>query len=44
MSDNRGMTDDEARAFHNYFVFGFIGFTAVAIVAHLLAWSWRPWF
>jgi light-harvesting complex 1 beta chain len=44
MSDNKGgMTEDEARAFHGYFVTGFIGFTAVAIVAHFLAWSWRPW-
>ncbi len=43
MSDNKGMTEDEARAFHGYFVTGFIGFTAVAIVAHFLVWSWRPW-
>mgnify|MGYP001765023369 FL=1 len=44
MSDNKGgMTEEEARAFHGYFVTGFIGFTAVAIVAHFLVWSWRPW-
>lgn len=43
MSGNSGMTEEEARAFHGYFVMGFIGFTAVAIVAHFLAWSWRPW-
>jgi light-harvesting complex 1 beta chain len=21
----------------------FIGFTVVAIIAHALVWSWRPW-
>jgi hypothetical protein len=26
MSDNKGMTDDEARAFHSYFVTSFMGF------------------
>lgn len=39
-----GLTDDEARAFHGYFTIGFLAFTAVAAVAHFLAWQWRPWF
>lgn len=39
-----GLSDDEARAFHGYFITGFLGFTAVAAVAHFLAWQWRPWF
>jgi light-harvesting complex 1 beta chain len=39
-----GLNDDEARAFHGYFITGFLGFTAVAAVAHFLAWQWRPWF
>jgi light-harvesting complex 1 beta chain len=43
MSDNKGMTDDEARAFHSYFVTSFMGFTAVAIGAHVMAYMWRPW-
>jgi light-harvesting complex 1 beta chain len=38
-----GLTDDEAQEFHKYYVQGFIGFTAIAIVAHILVWSWRPW-
>lgn len=41
--NNGGLTDEEARAFHSYFLLGFIGFTGVAIVAHFLAWQWRPW-
>jgi light-harvesting complex 1 beta chain len=38
-----GLTDDEAQEFHRYWVQGFVGFTAVAVVAHLLVWIWRPW-
>ncbi len=45
MNENRGggMTDEEARAFNGYFITGFVGFTAVAVIAHFLAYSWRPW-
>jgi light-harvesting complex 1 beta chain len=38
-----GMTDQEAQEFHAIFVRSFIGFTLVALVAHVLAWMWRPW-
>ncbi len=38
-----GLTDDEAREFHQIFMSSFIGFVVVAIVAHILAWMWRPW-
>ncbi len=38
-----GLTEDEAKEFHSLFMFGFAVFTAVAAVAHLLVWSWRPW-
>lgn len=38
-----GLTADEAREFHSVFMTSFIGFTAVAIVAHVLAWMWKPW-
>ena len=48
MSDLRtgtpsGLTDTEAREFHGIFVTSFLIFTAIAIVAHFLAWQWRPW-
>jgi light-harvesting complex 1 beta chain len=39
-----GLTDAEAQEVHKYMVQGYFAFTAVAIVAHLLVWSWRPWF
>ena len=38
-----GLTDGEAREFHAIFMKSFLGFTAVAVFAHILAWAWRPW-
>lgn len=38
-----GLTDDEAQEFHTFYIQGMIYFVAVAIVAHLLVWFWRPW-
>jgi light-harvesting complex 1 beta chain len=39
-----GLTEAEAKEFHGIFVSSFIVFTVVAIIAHFLAWQWRPWF
>jgi light-harvesting complex 1 beta chain len=38
-----GLTDGEAREFHSLFISSFIAFTVIAILAHVLVWSWRPW-
>jgi light-harvesting complex 1 beta chain len=38
-----GLSEAEAKEFHAIFVSSFIGFVAVAIVAHILAWNFRPW-
>ncbi len=38
-----GLTENEAKEFHGVFVTSFVIFTIVAIVAHILAWMWRPW-
>jgi light-harvesting complex 1 beta chain len=48
MADTRsgslsGLTENEAKEFHSIFMSSFIGFTAVAVVAHVLVWMWRPW-
>ena len=49
MSDNERfgpgayLTPEEAKEFHKLFVMSFIGFTIVAIIAHFLVYSWRPW-
>lgn len=38
-----GLSESEAKEFHKIFVVSFIVFVAIAIVAHILAWQWRPW-
>ena len=42
-NSSSGLTDSEAREFHSIFVTSFIAFTAIAIVAHILVYNWRPW-
>ena len=47
MADSRGslsgLTEGEAKEFHGVFMTSFIIFTVIAVVAHFLAWQWRPW-
>ncbi len=48
MADGRsgslsGLTEGEAKEFHSIFMRSFIIFTVIAIIAHILAWMWRPW-
>lgn len=38
-----GLSDGEAKEFHSLFITSFVVFTLIAIVAHFLAWQWRPW-
>ncbi len=38
-----GLSEREAKEFHAIFVSSFIVFLVVAIIAHFLAWQWRPW-
>ena len=38
-----GLTEAEAKEFHRIFLGSFIGFTVIAIIAHILVWYWRPW-
>jgi light-harvesting complex 1 beta chain len=38
-----GLSDNEAKEFHGIFMTSFIIFTLIAVVAHFLAWQWRPW-
>ena len=38
-----GLTEGEAKEFHSIFLTSFIVFVAIAIVAHILVWMWRPW-
>ena len=38
-----GLTEQEAKEFHSIFMTSFIIFMVVAVIAHFLAWQWRPW-
>ena len=38
-----GMSEGEAQEFHKYYLQGMWMFVAIAVVAHLLVWFWRPW-
>ena len=42
-SSPSGLTEEEAKEFHSGFMTMFAIFTAIALVAHFLVWSWRPW-
>ena len=43
LGSSSGLSENEAKEFHSIFMSSFMGFVAVAVVAHILAWIWRPW-
>jgi light-harvesting complex 1 beta chain len=43
MQKGSSLTDEEAKALHGNVVSVAIVFTAIAVVAHILMWMWRPW-
>ena len=48
MSDNKlgpgtYLTDAEAKEVHKLFIVSMAFFVLVAVIAHFLVWSWRPW-
>ena len=44
MASLSGLTEDEAKEFHEQFKTTFTAFAGVAAVAHLLVFVWKPWF
>ena len=38
-----GLTDDEAKEFHRIFFSSAVVYIGIAVAAHILVWSWRPW-
>lgn len=38
-----GLTEDEAKEFHGIFTSSMGAYFGVVVVAHILAWAWRPW-
>ena len=39
-----GLTDEQAQELHAVYMSGLWLFSAVAVVAHLAVFIWRPWF
>ncbi len=39
-----GLSANEAREYHRLFMASFIAYVVIALIAHILLWSWRPWF
>ena len=37
------LTEAEAKEFHKLFITSFVGFTTVAIIAHILVYLRTPW-
>ncbi len=38
-----GLTEAEAKEFHAIFTSSFLGFVVIVLIAHVLAWNFRPW-
>lgn len=39
-----GLTEGEAKEFHNVLMVSMAAFFAMNLFAHALIWFWRPWF
>ena len=44
MATMSGLTEEEAKEFHEQFKVTFSAFLGVAAIAHLLVLVWKPWF
>jgi light-harvesting complex 1 beta chain len=44
MADKHLLTEAEAKAVQGAMMANTIVYIAIAVVAHLLVWNWRPWF
>ena len=38
------LSESEAKEFHSAYVTGLIGFVGIALLAHWLLYTWKPWF
>ena len=38
------LSESEAKEFHSAYLTGFGAFLAIALVAHWLLYTWKPWF
>lgn len=39
-----GLTDEQAQELHSVYMSGLLLFSAIAVVAHMAVFFWRPWF
>lgn len=39
-----GLSDDQCKEIHGYFIRGTTVWIGAAAIAHLLAYQWMPWF
>jgi len=44
MMNHTGLTDDQCKEVHAFFMRGTTLWAGVALVAHFLVWAWLPWF
>jgi light-harvesting complex 1 beta chain len=39
-----GLDDDQCKEVHAFFMRGVTIWAGVSLIAHLMVWSWLPWF
>ncbi len=42
--NNTGLTDDQCKEVHGFFMKGITIWVIASAVAHMLTYSWMPWF
>ena len=42
--NHTGLTDEQCQEVHAFFMKGAYMWGAVALIAHILVYSWQPWF
>lgn len=42
--NNTGLSDDQCKEVHKMFMRGVVLWVVVSAVAHMLTYSWMPWF
>ncbi|MEL6208871.1 MAG: light-harvesting antenna LH1, beta subunit [Pseudomonadota bacterium] len=43
-TNHTGLSDEQAKEVHQFFLRGAYFWGGTAVLAHVLVWSWLPWF
>ncbi|MEL6198298.1 MAG: light-harvesting antenna LH1, beta subunit [Pseudomonadota bacterium] len=43
-TNHSGLTDEQAKEVHQFFMRGTYFWAVIAAIAHFLVWNWLPWF